>query len=61
MPGASLFGPLDARYEGRLCEQLQEWRSDGLTLDAIQERIADEQGWAPGRETLRRWLSGECS
>ena len=62
MPGASLFGPLNALYGGRLCEQLEEWRAAGLTLDAIQERIAAEKGWSPGRETIRRWLdTGECS
>lgn len=62
MPGASLFGPLNALYGGRLCEHLEDWRAAGLTLDAIQERIATEKGWSPGRETIRRWLdTGECS
>ena len=61
MPGASLFPAVDAAYQGRFCEQLEAWRDEGLSLVAIQERIAEEIGWTPGRETLRRWVDGECS
>ena len=60
MPGANLFTALDAQLGGRLCEYLEEWKAEGLTLTQTQERIAEECGWAPGRSTLGRWLAGEC-
>lgn len=60
MAGASHFPALDAFYGGRLCETLTAWQAEGLTLGAIQARLAEDAGWAPGRSTIGRWLQGEC-
>ena len=60
MPGASLFAALNAALDGEACERLHQWQTEGLSLDAITERIAAEIGWSPGRESIRRYLTGEC-
>ena len=60
MAGASHFPALNLAYGGRLCETLQEWQSAGMTLGQIQVRIAEEQGWSPGRSTLGRWMQSGC-
>lgn len=61
MPGANTFPLYDSLYGGHLCEQLEEWRTEGLTLREMMDAIAEEHGHCPGRSTLGRWMAGECS
>lgn len=60
MSATSQFPIYDALYGGTLCATMLAWKGDGLSFDQIAAKITEEQGHGPGRETVRRWMGGDC-
>jgi hypothetical protein len=60
VPGASVFPFFNQLYQGDLCDRLREWHDvEGLSLEAMCDRIASEKGQRPSSSSLSRWLAGE--
>ena len=62
MPVAAtpLFPFVDALYDFDLCRQIGEWAEEGLSAEAMCQRIHDEKGVRPGRSSMARWIAGDC-
>ena len=50
---------IDRVLGGRLSEQMQAWRTAGLTYDEIAQAFRTDHDIKVSREWVRRWFDGE--